>query len=140
MQRCHLYPPGLQVAISLQKITTDLKKLNPKTEMMTHQGIVISMSRVSDFVDDQKEKWKIHDNSIILYKPLIYQVMYNTKINKKYNIICQITRSKSQHRTIMCFKRCDGKPDCKDREDEQVRQNVDNLTYFFHVIYKPSLK
>ena len=65
MQRCHLYPPGLQVAISLQKITTDLKKLNPKTEMMTHQGIVISMSRVSDFVDDQKEKWKIHDNSII---------------------------------------------------------------------------
>ena len=77
MQRCHLYPPGLQVAISLQKITTDLKKLNPKTEMMTHQGIVISMSRVSDFVDDQKEKWKIHDNSIISYKPLIYQVMYN---------------------------------------------------------------
>ena len=56
--------------------------------MMTHQGIVISMSRASDFVDDQKEKWKIHDTSIILYKPLIYQEMYITKINKMYNIIC----------------------------------------------------
>ena len=50
---------------------------------MTYQGIVISMSRVSDFVNDQKEELKIQDNSIISYKPLIYQVMYNTFITKK---------------------------------------------------------